>query len=90
LRDAIVTHTGSVLTQGVLLLLLLLLLVQVFVANPHKPPAIVDILVNNRSKLLKYLEDFHTDRGEACEEGGGQALFCGLHIRDRGKADTHA
>lgn len=41
---------------------------QVFVANPHKPPAIVDILVNNRNKLLKYLEDFHTDRGES---GGG-------------------
>lgn len=40
---------------------------QVFVANPHKPPAIVDILVNNRGKLLKYLEDFHTDRGEECK-----------------------
>jgi hypothetical protein len=45
---------------------------QVFVANPHKPPAIVDILVNNRSKLLKYLEDFHTDRGEA----GGSRHAC--------------
>lgn len=37
---------------------------QVFVANPNKPQAIVDILTNNREKLLKYLEDFHTDRGE--------------------------
>jgi hypothetical protein len=36
----------------------------VFVANPNKPQAIVDILTNNREKLLKYLEDFHTDRGE--------------------------
>jgi len=45
--------------------------VQVFVANPTKPPAIVDILVNNRDKLLKYLEDFHTDRGEAGWGGVG-------------------
>ncbi len=32
--------------------------------NPNKPATIVDILRNNRDKLLKYLEDFHTDRGE--------------------------
>ncbi|WIA32115.1 hypothetical protein OEZ86_002966 [Tetradesmus obliquus] len=37
---------------------------KVFVANPNKPQAIVDILTNNREKLLKYLEDFHTDRDE--------------------------
>lgn len=37
---------------------------KVFVANPNKPQPIVDILTNNRDKLLKYLEDFHTDRGE--------------------------
>jgi hypothetical protein len=35
----------------------------VFVANPNKPPAITEILANNRDKLLKYLEDFHTDKG---------------------------
>ncbi len=52
---------------------------QVFVANPHKPPAIVDILVNNRNKLLKYLEDFHTDRGE--QRGGDGCLGCGLAIK---------
>jgi calcium binding protein 39 len=34
-------------------------------ANPNKPQPIIDILSNNRDKLLKYLEDFHTDRGEA-------------------------
>ena len=38
-------------------------LLQVFVANPNKPQPIVDILTNNRGKLLKYLEEFHTDKG---------------------------
>ena len=36
---------------------------QVFVANPNKPQPIVDILANNRDKLLKYLEEFHTEKG---------------------------
>lgn len=40
-----------------------LLHAQVFVANPNKTPAIVTILVSNRDKLLKYLGDFHTDKG---------------------------
>ena len=37
---------------------------QVFVANPNKPDAIVEILTSNKDKLLKYLGDFHTDKGE--------------------------
>lgn len=37
---------------------------KVFVANPNKPQPIVDILANNREKLLKYLEDFHTEKDE--------------------------
>ncbi|PNW70198.1 hypothetical protein CHLRE_17g709950v5 [Chlamydomonas reinhardtii] len=37
---------------------------KVFVANPNKPQPIVDILANNREKLLKYLEDFHTEKEE--------------------------
>lgn len=41
------------------------LFVQVFVANPNKPQPIVDILTNNRDKLLKFLEEFHADRGES-------------------------
>lgn len=41
------------------------MLFQVFVANPKKPQPIIDILTNNKDKLLKYLEDFHTDKGEA-------------------------
>ncbi len=39
------------------------MLVQVFVANPSKPQGVADILTNNRDKLLRYLEDFHTDKG---------------------------
>ncbi len=48
--------------------------VQVFVANPNKPQPIIDILTNNKEKLLKYLEDFHTDRGEddACAHSAQQ------------------
>jgi hypothetical protein len=36
---------------------------QVFVANPNKTRPVVEILYNNREKLLKYLQDFHNDRG---------------------------
>ena len=51
---------------------------QVFVANPNKTRAVVEILHNNRDKLLKYLADFHNDRGEGREEGGcwAAALCC--------------
>lgn len=37
---------------------------QVFVANPNKTRPVVEILYNNKDKLLKYLDDFHNDRGE--------------------------
>uniref|UniRef100_A0A7S3VHR4 Mo25-like protein n=1 Tax=Dunaliella tertiolecta TaxID=3047 RepID=A0A7S3VHR4_DUNTE len=37
---------------------------KVFVANPNKPQSIIDILTNNKEKLLKYLEEFHTDKDE--------------------------
>ena len=36
---------------------------QVFVANPNKPQSIIDILINNKEKQLKNLEEFHTDKG---------------------------
>lgn len=36
---------------------------KVFVANPNKPPAILEILVKNKDKLLKFLSKFHNDRG---------------------------
>lgn len=34
---------------------------QVFVANPNKTRAIIDILAGNKDKLLRYLKDFHND-----------------------------
>ncbi len=34
-----------------------------FVANPNKTPEIVEVLSTNKDKLLKYLGDFHTDKG---------------------------
>lgn len=37
--------------------------VQVFVANPNKTQEIVEVLSTNKEKLLKYLGDFHTDKG---------------------------
>lgn len=35
---------------------------KVFVANPNKSPAVVDILLSNREKLLEYFKDFEKDR----------------------------
>eukprot|EP01026_Neomeris_dumetosa_P073307 TRINITY_DN752_c0_g3_i1.p1 TRINITY_DN752_c0_g3~~TRINITY_DN752_c0_g3_i1.p1 ORF type:complete len:386 (+),score=40.26 TRINITY_DN752_c0_g3_i1:117-1160(+) len=37
---------------------------KVFIANPKKPQAIVEVLVNNKSKLLKYLEEFLSERAD--------------------------
>lgn len=56
---------------------------QVFVANPNKTRAVVEILFNNKEKLLKYLDDFHNDRGEApeapaCSCRGGRRTRHGL------------
>lgn len=36
---------------------------QVFVANPNKTTEITEVLARNKDKLLKYLGDFHTDKG---------------------------
>ena len=41
------------------------LCLQVFVANPNKTKPIIEILVGNKDKLLKYLTDFHSDKGES-------------------------
>lgn len=43
-------------------------LLQVFVANPNKTPEIVEVLSTNKEKLLKYLGDFHTDKGVCCRK----------------------
>lgn len=37
---------------------------QVFVANPNKPPAIANILRKNKEKLSVYLREFHKDRDD--------------------------
>lgn len=37
---------------------------KVFVANPKKAPGILQILVANKQRLLKYLADFHNDKDE--------------------------
>ncbi|XP_031557489.1 calcium-binding protein 39-like [Actinia tenebrosa] len=37
---------------------------KVFVANPNKSPAILDILLKNKDKLVEFLTNFHTDRTE--------------------------
>jgi calcium binding protein 39 len=35
---------------------------KVFVANPNKSPAVLDILIRNKDKLLQYFESFQSDR----------------------------
>lgn len=41
---------------------------QVFVANPHKPHGVLEILRTNKEKLLRFLEDFHHDKVVSAEE----------------------
>jgi len=48
---------------------------KVFVANPNKTQPVVEVLLNNRDKLLKYLEDFQNDRG-ACPYIGFRVCTC--------------
>lgn len=60
---------------------------QVFVANPNKPQSIVDILTNNRDKLLKYLEEFHTDKG-GCGDREGSGMEAACPLRAGGWAET--
>jgi hypothetical protein len=37
-------------------------LLQVFVANPKKPPQVEAILRRNKDKLLSFLKNFHNDK----------------------------
>lgn len=37
---------------------------KVFVANPKKPDDIRQILLANKEKLITYLQNFHSDKGE--------------------------
>jgi calcium binding protein 39 len=36
---------------------------KVFVVNPNRQPAVVEVLLANRDKLVRYLQAFHEDRG---------------------------
>lgn len=35
---------------------------KVFVANPHKPPTVTELLLANRARLVAFLRSFHNDR----------------------------
>jgi calcium binding protein 39 len=37
---------------------------KVFVANPNKPPPILNILVKNKEKLISFLNNFHNDKDD--------------------------
>jgi len=37
---------------------------KVFVANPNKTPAILNILIKNKPKLIQFLSNFHNDNEE--------------------------
>ena len=37
---------------------------KVFVANPNKTRPVTEVLLNNKDKLLDYLETFQSDRGK--------------------------
>lgn len=41
---------------------------KIFVANPEKPKDIVRILVDNKTKLIRYLDGLHRDREESDEQ----------------------
>lgn len=49
--------------------------VQVFVANPKKPPQIETILRRNKEKLLAFLKTFHNDKEDE------QFTVCHLNSR---------
>jgi calcium binding protein 39 len=64
---------------------------KVFVANPHKTRPVVDVLLNNRDKLLAYLEGFQTERGEARGQRGRVGPLAGraaVAWRRRGEGGT--
>ena len=51
---------------------------QVFVANPNKTPKITELLQHNKDKLLRYLGDFHTDKGGCSTKDAGCVLAAGF------------
>lgn len=55
-------------------------LFKVFVANPKKPLAIVKVLIQNREKLLIFLENFHLDKEDKQFEEEKELLIKELKI----------
>ena len=53
---------------------------KVFVANPNKTWPVVATLHNNKDKLLRYLEDFHTDRGACVGVWVGGVCVWGVRV----------
>ena len=43
---------------------------QVFVANPEKPPEIAEILAANKKKLIAFLQGFQNEKGASFTCGG--------------------
>eukprot|EP00158_Paraphelidium_tribonemae_P002955 Partr_v1_DN25800_c0_g3_i1_m74770 putative Calcium binding protein len=54
---------------------------KVFVANPNKPPQVLEILRRNRDKMLQYLTDFHNDRNDD-EQFNDEKAFLIRQIQD--------
>ncbi len=55
-----VSRATAALPQALLMMIPARL--QVFVANPNKPPPITAVLTNNKDRLLVFLREFHNDR----------------------------
>lgn len=56
------------------------LTLQVFVANPNKPPEIARILKRNKERLLVFLKDFHNDKEGECRVGDARVMTMGDDI----------
>ncbi|XP_022246600.1 protein Mo25-like isoform X1 [Limulus polyphemus] len=61
---------------------------KVFVANPNKPKAILDILLRNKEKLVDFLTRFHTDRSDD-EQFNDEKAYLIKQIRELKPHDEH-
>ena len=48
---------------------------KVFVANPNKPTEILQILIENKDKLIKFLQSFHTEKETEDEQFKEEKAF---------------
>lgn len=53
---------------------------KVFVANPHKAPPILQILIKNKERLISFLTNFHNDKDE--EQFNDEKAFLLKQIQD--------